>query len=207
MRLAKAKREFNWVELPKPERHGFKKSFIIRPDVRKGATPTMLAVYEDILKLCNQTIVAPDKKFVKKDWRTKKKVPMELKLKHIMPHKWEELPSDRHRAQFIMVMKKDISSRQYKAYEVRDPWMYVEQIKPHYITHRLLVDPQLDSELAEIENKIERANLWPAFSKAMGWRGDWRSWSKIRSERIAEQLFKANLAELASPEIVSPYSY
>ena len=43
--------------------------------------------------------------------------------------------------------------------------------KTNYITHRFLIDPKLDSELKEIENKIERNNLWPQIANAFSW--DW----------------------------------
>lgn len=163
-----AKKLYNWVALDKPERYGYKKFYVIREDVKKGF-PNMLPVYTDILKMCNLEIHSRDKKFLVKDWKTGKKVQAQLQLKYIMPRQWEQLPSDKHREQFIMTLERDYRNKQYQAYRVRDPWMFVEQMKPYYITHRLVIDPKLDRELREIENKITTNGLMPALGKALGW--------------------------------------
>ena len=193
-RLQQSKRNWNWVELPKPERSGYEKKFIIRQDVAKGF-PNELKVYQDILNRCNDVVGCSDKNFMKKNAQTKKKEPIVLKLKYILPHEWRELPTDKHRSQFVFVIKEDLKGKKFHAYEVRDPWMFVEQIKPHYITHRLVIDPQLDSELALIENKIERNNLWPAFAKLMGWRGNFKDWKNERENVLIKSIMIANNQE------------
>lgn len=183
LRLIEARRAYNWVELEKPERHGYKKTFEVREDIAKGF-PNMLPVLKDILKLCNYEITSRDKKFLRRDYKTKKMVPVEHKLKYIMPREWEKLPSDKHRSLFKLEYMHTLAGKPFQAYVVDDQWMFVSKIRPYYITHRLVLDPKLDSELKEIENKIERNYLWPQLANEFSW--SWKprnSWADA-SERM-----------------------
>lgn len=169
IKLAKAKKSYNWIELDKPERYGYCRFFVVREDIAKGF-PKMLPILNDILKVCNDTIISRDKKFLKRDYNTKKMVPIIHQLKDLSLSEYSKLPSDKHRELF----KADYryyNNKRYLVYTLIDSWMFSLKTKTNYITHRFLIDPKLDSELKEIENKIERNNLWPQIANAFSW--DW----------------------------------
>lgn len=74
--------------------------------------------------------------------------------------------------------------------------MFIMKVAPHYITHRLIIDPQLESQLRELENKIERQNLTPKISKIMGWRYGWRDFydrKKMIIEKETDKMLKQEL--------------
>jgi hypothetical protein len=70
------------------------------------------------------------------------------------------------------------------------------KIQPHYITHRILLDPKLESELTELENRIERQHLTPKISKIMGWRYGWKDfydWKRRIIENETDKVLKQEI--------------
>jgi hypothetical protein len=172
MKLMQGKRALNWVELSKPERWGYKRFFVLREDVAKSREAEFL---KGILKLVQNTVFSRDKKFEYKDYKTKKKLPIEQSVGFIAHKDWNKL-----------IAENKLTEKQKNCFEVRwrfnkggksgywvyvliKDYMFVTKVQLHYVTHRLIINPQLESELKELSNRIETQGLWPKISKVFGW--------------------------------------
>lgn len=205
-RLMQGKRALNWVELPKPERSGYKRFFVLRPDVAKSREANF---YSYLLNLLQNTVIARDKKFEYKDYKTKTKRPIKQEIKDITHSQWNKLIEENKltaKQQLFFERKwKAIGSKsaylggstQYGwVYEFKKPWVFEFKTQPHYLTHRILLDPKLESELTELENRIERQHLTPKISKIMGWRYGWKDfydWKRRIIENETDKMLKREI--------------
>jgi hypothetical protein len=198
-RLMQGKRALNWVELPKPERWGYKRFFVLREDVAKSREANF---YAGILKLIQNTVLSRDKKFEYKDYKTKTKKPIMQYVKDIDLREWNKLIAagkltDKQQSFFERKWKNNPGNRGgYWTFEFKKPWVFEMKRQPHYITHRILIDPKLESELTELSNRIERQNLTPKISKIMGWKYGWKDFydrKKMIIENETDKLLKEEL--------------
>lgn len=197
-RLMKGKRSLNWIELPKPERWGYKRFFVLREDIAKSREAEF---YKGILKLVQNTVLCRDKKFEAKDYETKTRKPIIQHIASIGHSDWNKLDAEgkltnKQKMMFTQVWKTNKGGRGgYWVFEFNKPWMFVTKIQPHYITHRILINPQLESEIRELENKIERNNLWPKIGKLKGWRS-YRGYMAEKNDLIEKETDKMFKKEL-----------
>lgn len=199
IRLMNGKRALNWVELPKPERWGYKRFFVLREDVAKSREA---AFYSGILKLVQHTILSRDKKFEYKDYKTKTKKPI-IQDVNVIDHKdWNKLVSEnkitsKQQSFFEQIWKTNPGGRGGRwVFAFKKPWMFTLKTQPHYITHRILLDPKLESELTELSNRIDRQNLLPKISKIMGWKYGWKDYYDQKKKIIENETDKILKEEL-----------
>jgi len=193
MKLMQGKHALNWVELPKPERWGYKRFFTLRDDVAKSKEADF---YRSILGLVQNTVLSRDKEFLYKDYKTKRKLPIEQYVNTISHKDWNKLLAEnkltaKQQACFEQRWK-PIKNGRGGAWEftlVKD-YMFVYKIQPHYITHRLIIDPQLESELKELSNRIETQNLWPKIGKVFGWSNGWKDYVDAKNKLIDRAMNK-----------------
>lgn len=171
-KLYQAKRGMRLVELPKPIRSGYMKFFVLRPDIANSSEAGM---YRQILHYVQSTVYSRNKDFLRKDYKTKKMIPLEHRPKAIGHKDWNKLIDGTFNAkqqQMFERVWKQTGIKNPKVghfqYEFLKDWTFIEKIEPHYKTHTLLLDPDLESELDQISNKIERNNLDPRIDKLLG---------------------------------------
>lgn len=164
IRLMNSKRNMNKVELEKPIRWGYKKFFVLREDVAKGPDAK---VYLGVLPYIQNTIYCKRKDFTKKSYKTKKMVEMEHSLNDISHKKFNEISETLTLKQRSLFVKYWYTTKYHSKtiggewrYRLMKDWMFVPKIDVHYVTHQLILDPLLESELAEIENRIYRDGIW-----------------------------------------------
>lgn len=195
MRLMKAKRSMRLVELEKPVRSGYKRYFVLREDVAKSREAH---IYRGLLKYVQHTIYSRDKKFLYKDYKTKKMLPMQH-LPMAIDHKtWnkilaEGLLTPRQKGMFVQTWKQTNPKNPkvgYYQWVFQKDWVFTSKTEPHYKTHSLLLDPQLESEMMEVTNKIERNNLWPKIDKVLGV-SSYRGWNRHHKITLIEKHFAA----------------
>lgn len=194
MRLIKAKRSMRLVELEKPVRAGYKKYFVLREDVAKSREAN---IYRSLLKHIQHVVYSRDKKFLYKDYKTKKMLPMAHTTKPIVHRDWNKLLAEsgittRQQAMFLQVWKQTNPKNPKQGYYqwvFQKEWVFAEKIEPHYKTHSLLLDPQLESELKEVENQIERNNLWPKIDKVLGRSNSYHGYSRHHKNMLIEKYF------------------
>lgn len=72
------------------------------------------------------------------------------------------------------------------------PYVFILKIEPYYVTHQVIINPQLESEMRELHNRIKSQGLMPKISKIMGWKNDleWVDRRRLLIERGVEKLTK-----------------
>ncbi len=188
-RLMEGKRSYNKVELPKPERWGYKRFFVLREDVEKSKEANF---FKGILKIVQNVLLSRDRKFEYKDYKTKTKKPILQEIRSIDHREWNKLIAENK----LTEKQKSFFEQKWKSnerggggrwvFEFKKPWVFVTKVQIHYITHRIIIDPQLESELRELSNRIERQNLEPKISKIMGWKNGWRDFVDAKKKIIEE---------------------
>jgi len=195
--LIKAKNGMRLVELPEPIRTGYKKFFVIRPDIAAGDD---VDLYKQILPYVQNTIYSNNREFLVKDYKTKKMLPKPHKPANIEHKVWNTLVdakfNSRQSGMFERVWKqtglKNPKIGKFEYLFTKD-WAFAEKIEPHYKTHTLLLDPDLESELQQINNRIDRNNLWPKINKLLGCKSN--KWDyETRINRIINKYY-ADIAE------------
>lgn len=191
-KLFNAKRKLNRVELDKPIRSGYKKFFVLRDDFSRSEDAKM---YLAILPYIQKTVYSRNDEFLTKDFKTKKWVDIQHNLSTISHKKWNEISetlSDKQKNLF-RIFWRQTSDKNPKIgnweYRLVKDFMFVPKVEPHYKTHSIVLDPDLESELKEIDNKIERNNLMPKLGKSLGWSTNYKDYynETRRNQMIREQ--------------------
>lgn len=189
LKLFQASMKRNLVELDKPIRNGYMRFFVLREDVAKSREAH---VYRQILPLLQHKVWCSNKKFLTKSYKTKKFVPMEQALKDIEHKEWNKLQlTEKQKALFKQVWRQNKYNPKTGRYtfEFIKPWVFVYKIEHHYKTHQLIMDPDLESELAQINNTINSQRLWPKFGKILGWRMNDREEMDTVKNRLIERYY------------------
>jgi hypothetical protein len=181
--LLKINRSPDLIPLEKPIRDGWVRYFVLRTDnINPKLKPTLLY----LLKILNNNIFCKNKKFMYKDWKTRKLKPILQTLTELDEKTYNAL-EEKYRKYFFLVWKKQyyFSNRLIKKYVFKYPDYYVFRIKPSYITHTAPVDGMIAAEQNKIENK-----LWNRDFFAMKYGGysrgkDWLSEDVRRKRRLA----------------------
>ena len=74
-------------------------------------------------------------------------------------------------------------------YKFIEPWKYVLKIEPNMITKRRKIDIELEQELSQIKNKIERNHLRIRINKAKSKKTNYKEW-KVADNKKLIPLFK-----------------
>jgi hypothetical protein len=166
--IDKAINNLGWLDLDKPVYLGYIKQFVLRDDIsrRKDAN-----VFEGILKSINDFATCKNKDFLRKEWSTKKKVPISHKLKALNKKQFNKLPTNQQK-HFSEVY--DYKNSCWKYRFIHD-YYFVPKIDKHYAYKVRVFDSDLEQQSAEIERHFETNNLWPKINKLMGWsnKGGW----------------------------------
>lgn len=162
IRLMDSKRNLNKVELEKPLKWGYKKFFVLREDVAKSDDAR---VYLGVLPYIQSTIYCRRKDFTQKDFKTKKMIPMEHTIGTISHKKWNEIEGELTIKQKSLFQKFWYTQYHTKGkgewrYRLIKDWMFVPKIDTHYKTHQIILDPDLESELTKLQNKLYSAGVW-----------------------------------------------
>ena len=194
-RLYEARRNYNKIELEKPERRGYKRFFVLRDDIARGKEAEF---FKGLLKLVQNTYLSRDKKFLRKDYKTKKKVPIEQSIRSVGHKEFNKLNlSAKQKSFFKQVWKTDYRGMNGAFYyEFEKDWMFVMKIEPHYITYKIEIDPKIESEIARLRNHIDSQNLLPQISKIMGWKYGWKDfydYKKRLLEEVTDKMVKDEL--------------
>jgi len=189
------------VELPKPIRHGYKRSFVLRDDVARSDDAKIL---REVLKEIQHVQFSKNKEFEYRNYTDRKMKPMEHEPNPIEHKKWNEL--QKKSATFkiarvidmfeeIWIANRDFRGRIMKSgrnvFVFRKRWMLAEKVEPNYMTHRFIINPQLESELQELHNHIVNHNLERKLSKATSrsssWRDDWAETKELYLGKILDR--------------------
>jgi hypothetical protein len=149
-----------WVELEKPIRDGWVRTFTLRDDFTRRSDKD---TYEDLLNIINNKCYCSNKSYLKKNYQTKKMMPIEQYPNELNQSEFDKIP-DRLKKFFyksVEVGYYAFSSYKYEKikYKLIDTYMFVYKIEKHYKTKIKLIDRNLESEYSRLSNFLSRNNL------------------------------------------------
>lgn len=151
----------NWVPLPRPQRAGWERTYVLRHDTPPAETQRLRAV----LKLVNSTVTSPRRDFLHRSWRTKKLIPIEQPLRDLEEYEYLAL-DDTFKREFMRVMRRE---RRYGSsqphwvarWAFKRPWLFVQRVRVHYVTHTLVTDTSVESEIRRLNDMYNSPDgLW-----------------------------------------------
>ncbi|MBO9660576.1 MAG: hypothetical protein J7527_17270 [Chitinophagaceae bacterium] len=165
-RLWKAQREKVYVELIKPYQSGWRRSFELRSDVAQSRHADF---FSEILKSINTVQRSHRKDFKKKVRKFGKKVykPRTQELHELYSWQWLKL-GEREQKLFHEVWSVDCYKRPVIRYAFNEPWRFVLKVRPNIIRRTILINPEMESDMAELEGMIDRQFLEPYIDKLKG---------------------------------------
>lgn len=173
--LYKVKNNQPLIPLDKPVRHGWERYFVIRPDLVHSKYYKVLTA---ILGMINNTVHSRNKEFTYTHFKTRKQMPIEQYVHHLPDKKGAELEPQFQRwfvrTKFIYPYSKEV----YYNWVFTHPQFFVFRTRPFYLTHKQLVDSEVESELAFLNKWIydgRRYRLLDSFC-----RNRWRDWDCIQ---------------------------
>lgn len=75
--------------------------------------------------------------------------------------------------------------------------MFAHKVEPYYVTHRIVINPKLESETKELWNRIHASGKITKIGKILGWRQslDWESMRRKLTNRALDKDNKNELVE------------
>lgn len=180
-KLEDIRRDYPTIELNPPIQTGWEKTFELRDDCTRRSDAD---VYRRILGVINRKVFCRRKDFVDK-WSKK---PVILELDIIGEGQWEKLDWPEHYKKYFTfgdwvdrcctITKKIYYKRGYK---FNQPFYFVERIDPYLMTHRKVMDGEVEGRIGEINDKFYRDNLWTELAKyengsTYSWRENGDTW-------------------------------
>jgi len=180
--INKAISNLGWLDLDKPVYLGYIKQFVLRDDIsrRKDAN-----VFEGILKHINEFTTCRNKDFLRKEWNSKKKVPISHNLNSLSKKQFNKLPTNQQK-HFSEAY--DYKNNCWKYRFIHD-YYFVPKIDKHYAYKVRVFDSELEQQSDEIERHFENNNLWPKINKLMGWSNQ-NNWDRDYNERAGRKADK-----------------
>ena len=204
MKLWQGARACNAIELEYPIRKGFKRVFTLRPDYAKSKDAK---VYWDILRHINNATFCHDKSFMEKTWKSKTKKPIQQGVSYISHKNWKDKIETKYPAKVKALFEK----RWHQFYHNRRPvggewryhciktFMFVLKVEKYFITHRVVINPQLESETKQLYNQIYGTGKIYKIGKALGWKQSY-DWESMRRKLVNKALDKDKNNELVEWE-------
>ena len=160
-RISWAYRELGYEELKKPVRHGWFKFLVLRDDVARRSDA---AVFQEILDRCGYRIWAANKPMLHQYWEeypTKNRNFLYPGIRKISP-KTYRLLSEEAQKWFRKTVQSWSPWRGYcYQYRLQVPiYFFRPKIERAYITHRKVVDGELDRRSDEIERLMLRPEYY-----------------------------------------------
>ncbi|PBQ34551.1 hypothetical protein CNR22_23125 [Sphingobacteriaceae bacterium] len=169
-RLQKEQMNLGHKELDPPVQRGWKRSFVLRPDVERTKDR---AFFQALLDKINTEQYSHRRDFKKKIRKKGKKihVPRVQKLNEFYEWSFRKLKlTEKEKLYFIEKWEFNQKRELCKKYAFAEPWRYTLRVRPNMITKVKVIDPLLLQQQAEIDNFLCRNNLWPRLHKVVdGW--------------------------------------
>ena len=174
--------------LEKPYQKGFKRFFIVREDV---AQTKYVDFYNELLVYINTTKYSLRKDFKKSKKVKRKRVFVETiqELESFYSYTFNKIP-EKFKQYFLPIEEYHPNFKTFiTKYKFIEPWKYVLKIEPNMITQRRKIDIELEQELSQIKNKIERNHLRIRINKAKSKKTNYKEW-KVADNKKLIPLFK-----------------
>ncbi len=187
--LYKAERALPYIKLDKPIQRGFKKSFVMRDDITRRKDARDLS---RILGIVNETVYCKNPEFKSKKYHNNQMEDIPHAIRHIPANKWDTLELPDHFKKWFTYESRIKygaygTSYEIKGYFFKFPWMFEPKVSPNFITHIQEIDPNIKSELSEINRFFDNHNGWPRLGKLQG--GNFK-WIEVTKEERLDDILK-----------------
>ncbi|MET0466175.1 MAG: hypothetical protein ABW007_23655 [Chitinophagaceae bacterium] len=174
-RLWKAQREKIYIELSTPYQSGWRRSFELRQDVARSRYSTF---FSEILNVINTVQYSHRKDFKIKGRKFGRKIykPRSQELLQLRDGKWRKLGLKQQEL-FHEIWTVDHFKKPVRLYEFNEPWRFILRVKPNIIRRAIVINPAMESEVAELEGRIDREFLEPAIDRLLDGRAR-RYWKR-----------------------------
>lgn len=185
--LYKASKELPWIPVEKPYQSGWKRTFVCSGEVLKSPDAEF---FKNILDRINRVQYSPYKDF--RVGRRLRKRGQTHQPRLILNRILEENFIDKERGFGQREQKyftlKEIQSfyRDYKVYEFRQPWRFVEKVFPHIVTHQRMLDADLESEMDFVEYQLISRKYHDLSIKHYGG----KYWTRFRTGKEPHNILK-----------------
>lgn len=194
IRLSRRLRELNLIErkapliqLDKPIQKGFRKDFVLREDITRRRDSHEIT---RILSAINQTVYCQKEDFKVKKWHSKQMEDIPHKLRHIPANQWDRLQWPPHYKKWFTFREGVIENKWgtliIKGYWFNYPYMFVEKVSPHIVTHIKQHFPDIEREEAEIKRFFELHNGWARLDHLNGNSPYWKRWENTKDDQIED---------------------
>jgi hypothetical protein len=175
--LSFQRHSLGWMPLEPPVQKGWKRGFVLREDVARS---DKAAFYEGILQKINcwEWSYRKDFKIKKREKGRKKYVEKVQWLRVVWPSAFEKKQfSDAEQREFLPELHfSEYDNRPYLIYVFKEPWRFVLKVFPNMVDKIRVIDPDLETRIAEVDHYIERNDYEKRLRKVLrgyyGWRRD-----------------------------------
>jgi hypothetical protein len=149
------KNPIEYVPINPPIRVGWKRTYVLREDIRKRKDAKFIA---EALALVNYEQYSKRKDFKDHSWENRHIwKEMEFPFKDLSEREYLKL-SEKMRNCFYKTIKVPRWGAAYEVYKFDlDPWMFKKKVSPRYINQRAIYDTNVESEIDKLWNYLYRS--------------------------------------------------
>ncbi len=192
------RRKLPYIPLDKPIQRGFKKSYVLREAESRRKDARDLS---RILGVINHTIYCKNEDFKSKKYHNNQMEDIPHTLRHIPDNQWDKLEWPDHYKKWFTYetrTKQGAFGTHYevKGYYFKFPWMFEPKTSPNFITHVQEVDPNVESEIKEINQYFDNHNGWPRLGKLSGTNNNkWRQFESSKEALLQDVIIREEMDE------------
>lgn len=161
-----------------PLQRGWKRMFVLRENVKRGEKSEF---FLELLKKINTVQYSDRKDFTKKGRKHGRKIrnPREQKLRYLHLYELKKVSLTEEetpffKESFVFHRNKVLE----KVPEFTEPWRFVLKVMPNMITEVKIKDGVLEQKREEINNYLQRNNLYPKLFRLIDGHYQYKGWNK-----------------------------
>lgn len=187
--LYEARHNLPFILLEKPYQQGWLRYFVLRDDVLRSPNADF---FQNLLDKINTYQYSSIKSFSKKTRKNGKKVwlPTTQDLYLVPMHQFHcpnlGLTNDEKTYFSVVEQWSDSFDRMRQFYKFDDSWRFVLRIKPHIITHKKVLDTDLERKIKWIENQITNKHLRPKINKLTTGRSRYKGYDAAEKSKYID---------------------
>lgn len=178
-KLYEKKRNLGWEPLVPPVQKGWIRFFVLRDDVARNKHADF---YQGILDKINTYQYCHQKTFLKKKRKFGRKIylPKEQYLLRPCEYEFQRMQfSDAEKQCFYETWEYNYSKQLIKRYVFNELWRFVLKVKPNMIDKIRIKDAELESELQQIDNYMERNDYRKRLVKLLDGGCGYKRWKDV----------------------------
>lgn len=197
--LRARRKSYPVVPVEKPYQSGWSRTYVLREDVnRRKDAP----VIRRILDKLNSVVYSSRKDFLVRNWHRRQGEsewkPISQPLKTLNEAQFEQL-NDKERSLFHQYWEwSQFSRKMFIRFRFRYPYYFVFKITPRWITHQVIPLNEVESRIQEIENYLQKHDLWRVLDHEVFYnprRSDWYLEAEAKKNRRSLESAQKEIAE------------